>query len=343
MNQQVAAKEQMKYCIPALLALSSVAVAQESAALSLTTHIPLPNVKGRIDHASVDLKGQRLFVAAVANNTLEVVDLKSSRRVQTITDLEEPQGVYYDPSTNHLFVACGGNGVTNVYDGTTFKLIASYKFPDDADNIRYDVRSKQVIVGYAGAKQLRKREAGTGALWFLGINGKLIREIVIDAHPESFRLEEKGTRIFVNVPEKQEIEVVDLTKNAVVARWPVTASKNNFPMSLDEAHHRLIVGAWMPPRLLFFDTESGKQVASAELAGNSDDLFYDAGKGRVYVLTQMGFLEVFQQRDPDHYDRIARYPTPPGTGTGLFVPEMGKLFVAVRGEPNAEIRVYETK
>jgi len=333
----------MKYCIAALLLLNSLAFGQESSALSLTTRIPLPNVKGRIDHSSVDVKGQRLFVAAVANHTLEVIDLKSGQRVRTITDLAEPQGVYYDASTNRLFVACGLDGVTKIYDGATFQVIASVKFPDDADNIRFDARTKQVIVGYAGAKQLRKREEGTGGLGFLDTNGKLIREIVIDAHPESFRLEEKGTRLFVNVPDKQEIEVVDLAKGAVVARWPVTSSKNNFPMSLDEAHHRLFVGAWMPPRLLVFDTESGKQVASGEIAGNTDDLFYDASKGRIYVLTGQGFLEVFQQKDPDHYDRIARYPTPPGTGTGLFVPEMGKLFVAVRGEPNAEIRVYETK
>lgn len=88
-------EKQMKYCIAALLALRSVEVGQESPALSLTTHIPLPNVKGRIDHASVDLKGQRLFVAAFANDTHEVIDLKSSQRVQTITDLEEPQAVYY--------------------------------------------------------------------------------------------------------------------------------------------------------------------------------------------------------------------------------------------------------
>ena len=263
----------MKYNIAALLFLNCLAVGQEPTVLSLTAHIPLPNVRGRIDHASVDLKGQRLFLAAVANNTLEVIDLKTGQRVRTITDLEEPQGVYYDAGTNRLFVACGGNGVTNVYDGTTFKLIASHKFPDDADNIRYDARTNQVIVGYAGAKQLRKREEGTGGLGFLDTNGKLIREIVIDAHPESFRLEGKGTRLFVNVPDKQEIEVVNLDKSAVVARWPVTASKNNFPMSLDEAHHRLMVGAWVPPRLLVFDTDSGKQVASAEVSGNSDDLF----------------------------------------------------------------------
>src|SRR5712692_9386877 len=149
-----------------LLVSSGPAAGQEAQPLSLETHIPLMNVKGRIDHATVDLKGERLFVAAVDNHTLEVIDLKSGRRVHTITDLAEPQGVYYDPSTNRLFVACGLDGVTKIYDGTTFQVIASVKFPDDADNIRYDARSKRVIVGYAGAKQLRKRRRGPEGLGF---------------------------------------------------------------------------------------------------------------------------------------------------------------------------------
>jgi DNA-binding beta-propeller fold protein YncE len=328
--------------LTAPLGLSAPAAGQEPAVLSLETHIPLPNVKGRIDHFSVDVKGQRLFVAAVDNHTLEVVDLKSGQRVHTVTDLSEPQGVFYDASTNRLFVACGLDGVTKIFDGTTFKVLATVKFPDDADNIRYDARSNGVIVGYAGAKQLRKREEGTGGLGFLDSNGKKTGDIVIDAHPESFQLEEVGTRLFVNVPEKKEIEVIDVVKRTVQARWPVSA-QDNFPMALDEAHHRLFVGCWMPPRLLVFDTEMGKEVTAGEIAGSTDDLFYDSRRSRVYVLTSQGFLEVFQQKDPDHYDRIARYPTPPGTQTGLFVPEWGKLFAAVRkqGEQSAEIRVYQ--
>ena len=328
-----------------LLVSSGPAAGQEAQPLSLETHIPLPNVKGRIDHASVDVKGQRLFVAAVDNHTLEVVDLKSGQRVRTIADLAEPQGVFYDASTNRLFVACGLDGVTKIFDGTTFQILATVKFPDDADNIRYDARGKGVIVGYAGAKQLRKREEGTGGLGFLDSNGKKIGDIVIDAHPESFRLEEAGTRLFVNVPDKQEIEVIDAVKRTVLARWPVTSSKNNFPMALDEAHHRLFVGCWGPPRLLVFDTETGKEVASGEIAGSTDDLFYDSPRGRVYVLTSQGFLEVFQQKDPNHYDRITRYPTSPRTQTGLFVPEWGKLFAAVQkqGEQDAEVRVYQAR
>src|SRR5215469_7301366 len=258
------------------LALSlTPAMAQRPEALSLAAQIPLPATKGRIDHLSVDLKRERLFVAAVENHTLEVIDIKSGQRVHTITDLAEPQGVFYDPATNHFFVACGLDGVTKVFDGTTFQVLATIKFPDDADNIRYDPHSKGVIVGYAGAKRLRKREEGTGGLGFIDSKGTKTGEIIVDAHPESFQLEKSGPRIFVNVPEKKEIEVVDAAKRSVLARWPISA-KDNFPMALDEADHRLFVGVWNPPQLLVLDTETGKQVAAGAIAGKTDDLFYDS-------------------------------------------------------------------
>ena len=318
------------------------AAGQSSSPLSLETQIPLPNVKGRIDHLSVDAKGQRLFVAAVENHTVEIIDLKSGTDVRTLTDLVEPQGVFYEPSTNRLFVACG-DGVAKIFDGTSFQVLATFKFTDDADNIRYDERDHEVIVGYAGAKQLRKREQGNGGLGFLDLNGKRIGDVIVDAHPESFQLEKSGTRLFVNVPDKQEIEVIDLVKRSVLARWPIASEENNFPMALDESHHRLFIGCWTPARLLVFDTRTGKQIGSAKIAGKSDDVFYDAERARVYVLTSQGSLEVFEQKDPDHYARVARYSTPPGTQTGLFVAESGKLFAAVRrqGDQSAEIRVYQ--
>lgn len=321
---------------------SGVAAGQENPTLSLESHIPLPNVKGRIDHLSADVNGQRLFVAAVDNHTLEIIDLRSGKRIRSIADLAEPQGVLYDSSTNRLFVACALDGVTKIFDGTTFQVLATPKFPDDADNIRYDSHGKHVIVGYAGAKQLRKRETGTGGLGFLDADGKRLGDVVIDAHPESFQIEKAGSRLYVNVPEKKEVEVIDVVKRSVLARWPV-AEENNFPMALDEAHHRLFVASWKPSQLVVFDTQTGKKIAAGEIAGPSDDLFYDSQRAWIYVLTSQGFLEVFRQKDPDHYERIASYPTPPHTQTGLFVPEWGKLFAAVpkQGEQDAEVRVYQ--
>jgi DNA-binding beta-propeller fold protein YncE len=334
----------MKYCIATLLLLTSLAVGQESTALSLKTRIALPNVDGRMDHFSVDLKGQRLFVSALGNHTVEVLDLQAGRRVRTIPGLEEPQGLFFDAPSNRLFVATG-DGATRIYDGTTFQLLQTVKFSDDADNIRYDARSHHVIVGYGGEKALRGRPAGSGALGILDSNGKQAGEIVVDAHPESFQLEKNGTRVFVNVPDKKEVQVADLVKRTILDRWPITTAMNCFPMALDEAHQRLFAGCRMPARLLVFDTSSGKTIASPEIVADTDDLFYDSARSRIYVIGGQGLIDVLQQKDADHYDRIARYTTPAGTRTGLFVADWGKLFAAVphRGQQGSEILVYEAK
>jgi DNA-binding beta-propeller fold protein YncE len=324
----------MKYAATVLLLLGGLVQAQEPKALALKTRIALPNVDGRIDHFSTDLKGQRLFMAALGNHTVEVMDVQSGKRLHTIPDLAEPQGVYYDPSTNRLFVACAKDGMTRVFDGGTFQVLETVKFAGDADNIRYDPRNRRIIVGY-----------GDGALGFLDANGKKAGEVTLDAHPESFQLEKTGTRVFVNVPDQKEIQVADLANNALLAKWPVTSALKNYPMALDESHHRLLIGCRTPARLLVIDTETGKQTASIEIVGDTDDLFYDAAKSRVYVIGGGGFVDVFDQKDADHYVRTEHVATAAGARTGLFVADWDKLFVAVphRGEQRAEVLIFETK
>jgi sugar lactone lactonase YvrE len=217
----------MKYSLATLLLLSGVIHGQDQQSLSLTSRIELPNVNGRIDHFSADLKG-KLFMSALGNHTVEVLDIDSGKRLRTLTDLAEPQGAYYDPSTNRLFVACAKDGSTKLFDAGIFQLLDTIKFSADADNIRYDARGHRVIVGY-----------GDGALAFLDPNGKKTGEISLEAHPESFQLEKTGTRVFVNVPDQKEIQVADLVKNSLLGKWPVTSALSNFPMALDEGHHRM--------------------------------------------------------------------------------------------------------
>ena len=138
----------MNYTIAALFLLAGIACGQESRALLLKNRIPLPNVNGRIDHFSVDLKGQRIFVSALGNHTVEVLDVQSGKHLQTIADLAEPQGVHYDPSKDRLFVACAKDGATKLFDAGTFQLLETVEFSGDADNIRYDARGHRTIVGY---------------------------------------------------------------------------------------------------------------------------------------------------------------------------------------------------
>jgi DNA-binding beta-propeller fold protein YncE len=307
--------------------------AQDAVALRLVQTIPLPNVEGRIDHMAVDIKGQRLFIAALGNNTLEVLDLRAAKRIHSITGLHEPQGVVYIPEVKEIFVANGGDGTLEVFDGYSFNLINSIKFPDDADNIRYDAIVKHIYVGY-----------GDGALGIINAtSGKHIGDIELGGHPESFQIENPGVRIFVNIPTANRIAVVDRKKRAVTITWPLSGVRENFPMALDEINHRLFVGSREPAKLVVFDTESGKAVISMDGAGDPDDVFYDVARRRIYMSCGEGFINVYQQDGADHYKTIARIPTSSGARTSLFVPELNRFYLAVphHRSQGAEVRIYE--
>jgi DNA-binding beta-propeller fold protein YncE len=345
----------------ALLLVPGLGHAQGSTALPLTQRIALPNVDGRMDHLGIDIQGQRLFATAFDNHTLSVIDLKAGRQIASVPNLDEPQAAYYDAATNHLFVSAGGDGSVKMLDGKTFQLLQTIKYSADSDNLRYDAKNKHVIVGYGGEKFLNgqvARQQGDGAMGIMDLQGKKVSEIPTDAHPESFQLEQMGTRIFINVPDKKEIQVADLATGKTVAHWPVSCP-DNFPMALDEAHHRVIVACRNPSGLAVFDTTSGKQVALVPIGQGlfSDDIFFDAAKSRIYVVARTaagsdqrapgpGMLEIYQQKDADHYEKVGTQPTGFGAQTGFFSAPLQKLFVATRkqqGGAGGEILVYDTK
>lgn len=293
--------------------------------------IPMPGVEGRIDHLAFDLAGKRLFVAALGNNTVEVIDINAMRVIKSIAGLHEPQGIRFLPERNRVVVANGGDGSTVFYDGTTLSVVQTAKTSGDADNVRYDPKAGRVYVGY-----------GDGALGSFDPDGKPLGDIKLAGHPESFQLESAGPRIFVNVPSAGHVAVVDRDKRIVSATWRISAAGANYPMGLDEADGRLFLGCRRPAKLLVYDTRSGTLVTAVDIVGDTDDLFYDSAKKRLYVIGGEGFITVLEQQDADHYRQLQKLPTSGGARTGLFVPELGKLFLAVphRGNQRAEIRVY---
>ena len=312
-----------------------VAQQGQNQALIQVATIPLTGVEGRIDHFGVDLKGERLFMSALGNNTVEVLDLRANQRIHTISGLHEPQGVLFVPEFNKIFGANARGGTVVIFDGATFKPEGEVRYSDDADNVRYDTQARRVYVGY-----------GEGALGAIdAATGQRLADVRLEAHPESFQLETSGGRIFVNVPDAGHIAVIDRAKQAVVARWPVQRGRANFPMALDEADHRLFVTCRQPPELMVLDTTSGAAIATLPVVGDADDTFYDAAKRRVYVSGGEGAISIIQQQDADHYQAIGRVSTAAGARTSFFLPSLRRLYVAVphRGSQKAEVRVFEAR
>src|SRR6516162_7572142 len=299
--------------------------------LRLEKEIALAGVEGRIDHCSVDVPGKRIFIAALGNGTVEVVDLVKGERTTEIRGLKEPQGLYYDDATSRLYVANAGDGTLRVYDGKGLTLQSKLEFGDDADNVRYDVKTRQIWVGY-----------GSGDLGVVAATEKA-GEIALGSHPESFQLEHTGSRVFVNVPKEFGVAVVDRAKHAVISKWGLDRTFANYPMALDEGDGRLFVGCRLPARLVILDTNSGKVVAKLPIVGDTDDVFFDATRQLIYVIGGDGAVDIFRMRDPNHYDHVGRTNTGAGARTGLFVSGFDRLFVAVprRGSQGARLLVYQ--
>ncbi len=318
------------------LAGNCLAAAESNGAeLQLKQTIPLPGVEGRIDHLDFDAANERLFVCALGNNTAEVLDLRKSERVHTITGLGSPQGLVYIPELNRLFIANDKGGILKIYDAKSFQSVGELNFKDDADNVRYDDASKRIYIGF-----------GSGGIAIVNApEGKQIGSIELSAHPEAFELEKNGKRIFVNVPNSRQVAVIDRDKGEVVATWKTDLAFGNFPMAFDEANHRLFIGCRMPSKLVVLDADSGDIVAKIDISGDPDDVFYDSKRHRIYAICGAGKIDIIEQTDPSNYKAVTKIDTADGARTGLFVPERDTLFVAVphRGSQHAEIRAYRVE
>jgi hypothetical protein len=321
----------MRARLPVVVALFAVIAPAAPAPLTFVRAMELPRVEGRIDHLAYDATAHRLYVAALGNGSVEALDTAAGTHVRSAPAFHEPQGVAVVADRNLVAVAEGQGEGLQLLAGRALERTRSVALGDDADNVRYDARARILYVGY-----------GDGAIAAIDpADGRVSGRAQVGGHPESFQLEPGGSRIFVNVPSARRIAIVDRTTMKPSGAWPVTAAEANYPMALDEAGHRLFVGCRRPARLLVYDTQSGRQTATAEIAGDTDDIFFDAARHRVYVIAGDGVVDVLDAAAPAPV-RIARVLTAPGARTGLFVPGEGRLYVAVphRGGQRAEVREF---
>jgi len=313
----------------ALLApvLATAVRGAEPAPLVLEAKIPLGAVSGRIDHLAFDGEGQRLFVAELGNDSVGVVDLRQRQVVHRLSSLREPQGVAWHPGTATLYVANAGDGSVRLYQGADLGPAGRLELGDDADNIRIDGWRSRVVVGY-----------GKGALAVIDpATRRRIGDIALKGHPESFQFDATGARIFANVPDAQQIAVVDAASGRQTSSLDTGRARSNFPMATDAEMRRVLVVFRNPHQLKVFDSENGQLLANVDTCGDSDDVFVDTKRRRVYVTCGEGAIDVFSQSG-NGYERIARIPTVSGARTSLFVPTIDRLYLAVRaaaGEPAA--------
>lgn len=322
---------------------------------------PEVGVPGRIDHAAYDPVTQRLFVAALENCSVEVLDLKTNVRACSITNLARPQGIAIVPTIACAVVACGGDESVHVFDTRTMEEKKSFILGADADNVRYDSKNDLVFISYG--------ETNRGVIAVIEPHTwSCSREFLFPSKPESFQLDITGNRLFVNLPkgiravEDGGVAVIDLRDGKSLAQIPLKGRARNFPMAFDAVHQRLFVATRLPARLIEINTQNYQVVAEACCTDDSDDLFYDAKRDQVIVIGggfrpdlqaggsaspcspsgEMGAFDRFSVGPKGELTLIKSTTTAPHARTGLFVPTRDALYLAVpfRGTSEAELREY---
>ncbi len=320
----------------AALGLAACARAGDAPLLKQVGTVNLPDVKGRLDHLAVDVKGQRLFVAALGSDSVEVVDLAAGKWVARIERLQRPQGILCIPELDRLVVANRGADFASVFEARSLKPVTQIPLRDNLDNIRYDPSDRRIYIGCGGA------ENGALAVIDAAKNARLA-QIPLAGHPEGFELETLGQRIFINVPAAGCVQVVDRARRVVAATWPLAEVRGNFPMALDEENGRLFIGCRGPATLLVLATQTGKAIASLPCVADVDEVFYDPKSKRIYVTGGGGSVAVVTQLGADLYKVLGRVATLPGARTSLFVPGTRTLYVAAPAGRDREAAILMLK
>ena len=301
--------------------------------LQLEEQIPVPGVAGRLDHFTADFKRKRLFVSALGNNTVEVIDTFAGKVIHSIKGLAQPQGPLYVAGVDKLYVANAQDGKVRVYDGATYTLRKTIDFGEDPDNMRYEETSKTVFVGFG-------QDDGGIAMIDPKTDERIGQVYKTEGHPESFQVEAKGGHIFVNVPDASYVvESIDRQTGAVT-KWPLKGLRGNYAMALNEEDRRLFTITRKTPMMVVLNTETGAEVARLRAAGECDDVYFDASRKRIYVIGGAGVISVFQEVDPDHYELVADVPTGIGIRTGYFYTKRDRLYAGVPAKGNEPAQVW---
>ena len=332
-----------------LLVLGPTVRAQEKPPLKLVVTTPMPGFTGDFDHFGVDLKGNRLFLAAEDQKTVEVFDLRTGARTHSITGFGHPLVLYYLADSNRLLVTDGGfpegaAGGVHLVDCADYKIVHSVKLPSGVDHAAYNPVNKCYYVESGselpgGKTHLLnvidvKTFARVGALT---LPGESQEAMVIDA---------KGKLLYANLTGTDEVGVIALDSLRLIARWPLPDAQVAHAIALDETNHRLFSVTRKPALLIVFDTDSGKVVARLPCVGVNSDISRDVARQRIYV-SGSETASVFAQRDADHYEHLAEVPTAYRAKSSIFVPELNRLYLAAssKGKPEAKMAllIYEAQ
>lgn len=320
------------------------AEAEQKAPLKLISTTPMPGFAGDFDHFGIDREGNRLFLAAEEHKTVEVFDLRTGKRIQSIAGFGQPLTMVYLPDSDQLVVTDGGASAVRLVDCKRYQVIKTIQLREGVDHGVFNPVNKYFYVESGGGSN-----APTHVLSIIDTRSfTLVGEVpgLPGASNEGMAIDRAGKKLYVNLTGTDEVGVVDLATRKLINKWPLPDARVAHAIVLDEANRRLFVATRQPPKFIVLNADTGTVVTSLPCVGVNSDMWLDTARKRIYV-TGSDTASVFEQRDADTYNHIAEIPTAFRAKSSIFVPDLKRLYVAVsgKGKPDAklELQIYEAQ
>jgi hypothetical protein len=311
---------------------------QEAPAVKLIHSVDLPGYSGDFDHFAVDYDRNRLLLAAEDHGTLEVFDLKTSDHLRSVDGFGNPHSILVRPGSPTVLITDSEKQGASLRDADTYAKKRSLTLTPGSDTSKYDLAANVLYV-VTGGKDVDMQTANLEAV--NPDTGEKIGSITFqDNHVEAMAFDDGDPRLFINLTQTNKIAVVDRKTLKLIATWPVPPAKQNAMVAFDSAQHRLYIVCRDPGMVVAMNSDTGAVVDTQPAPLRADEVQYDSHKHRLFVPGGEGYMGVYDTADPDRLKLTEKVPTAPGAKTGLLLPSMHRLFLAVSpGESKAMAKV----
>jgi YVTN family beta-propeller protein len=297
----------------------------------IVNKISLPG-EGFWDYLSVDDVNGRIFTSH--SSLVHVVDIKTGQQIGEIKDTKGVHGIAIAADLNKGFTSNGGDGSVTVFNLKTLEIITNIKVTgEDPDAILYDSFSKRVFTGNGESSSFTVIDA---------VNNKVVGTIALDGKPEAIVSDGKG-KIYVNIEDKSNINVVDASSLKVINRWSIAPGEEPSGLALDNQNH-LLFSACSNKLMVVSDAGTGKVITTLPIGQGCDGAFFDAAYKRAYASNGEGTLTVIQEENDGSFRVLETFATQQGARTMNLSPVTHHIYMpAASFEPAAAGTWPQTK
>lgn len=334
------------WCAPllSLAIIGGTAAQTQNSSVRLIHTVTLPGYSGDFDHFAADFDRNRLLLAAEDHGTVEVFDLKTSAHLRTVTGFGNPHSILVRKGVSTVFITDSTKMNATIRDADTYAKKQTVNLTPGSDTAKYDQASNTLYV-VTGGKDVDMKTANLEAV-NPDTGAKLSSITFPDNHVEAMAFTADDPRLFINLTQTNKLAVVDRKSMKLLATWPVPPAQQNAMVAFDSAQHRLYVVCRSPGMVVAMNSDTGAVVDKQPAPLRADEVQYDPKSHRLYVPGGEGYMGIYDTSDPNHLKLAEKVTTAPGAKTGLLIPEMHRLFLAVSpGESKATAKVltYEIK